>query len=71
MASSDEIVALLNKNHIEVVQRLTALETKQTASDDHEARIGALENKNSWYSGVIAAVSAIFGSTITVLSLRK
>jgi hypothetical protein len=71
MASNDEIVTLLNNNHIETVQRLTRLETKLEAIEDIPERVSRLENKNSWYSGVIAAVSALFGSGLTIISLRK
>lgn len=71
MASNDEIVTLINENHVETVQRLTRLETKIESLSELPERVSKLENKNSWYSGAVAAVSAVFSSGLTILSLRK
>lgn len=68
MASNDEIVTLINSNHLETVQRLTRMETLMEGVPE---RVKKLEDKNTWVSGVTAAVSAIFGSGLTILSLRK
>lgn len=68
MASNDEIVTLINENHVETVQRLTRMETQLEGLPE---RVSKLEKKDSWTAGVIAAVSAIFSSGLTILSLRK
>lgn len=68
MASNEEIFALIHQNHIETVQRLTRMETNMEGLPE---RVKKLEDKSSWASGVTAAVSAIFSSGLTILSLRK
>lgn len=73
MASNDEIVALINQNHVDLVQRMTRVETKFESFSELNLpeRVSKLENKNSWFSGIVAAVSAIFSSGLTILTLRK
>lgn len=68
MATNDEIVTLLHEHHSETVQRLTRLETQLEGLPE---RVAKLEKKDAWHSGITAAVSAIFSSGLTILSLRK
>ena len=49
--------------HVEVVQRLTRIETKLDAAlecnQDHESRLRAVEHRQWWMSGVAAVIGFI------------
>lgn len=53
---------------LEVVQRLTSIETKLDASANHEARIQSLENGRSKWGGVMAAATVVVSSAVSLLT---
>lgn len=67
MVSNDEIIEIIHKNHVATIERLTRIETTLTINETLPERVAKLEKRDSWYSGVIAGVSALLGASITTL----
>lgn len=58
-----------NANHIEVVQRLTALETRIIPYDSLPPRVVALESWRGKVTGIFAFVSAVVSGGISLLAM--
>lgn len=70
----DDLASQMNKNHLEVSQRLTAIET--TMKNNHDAygdipdRVSSLERKVSWLKGAGAVCGVIWTSILTFIEFH-
>ena len=62
--SNFDLLQSINHNHVETVQRLTALETSLKGVPE---RVTALEQTKYYAHGIYAAVAAIFSTAVTLL----
>ncbi|HET7150882.1 MAG TPA: hypothetical protein VFI60_05690 [Candidatus Acidoferrum sp.] len=59
------------KNHLDVSQRLTAIETMMTtAYEDIPDRVTGLEKKVSWIKGAGAVIGMLWAGLLTLLDIR-
>lgn len=70
----DELAELMNKNHLDVAQRLTAIETtmtnNHTAYGDIPDRVASLESKVSWLKGAGAVIGMLWAALLAILDIR-
>lgn len=59
------------KNHLDVSQRLTAIETMMTtAYEDIPDRVTGLEKKVSWIKGAGAVIGMLWAGLLTLIDIR-
>lgn len=70
----DELAELMNKNHLDVSQRLTAIETTMTnihtAYGDIPDRVLSLESHVSWLKGAGAVVGMLWAGFLALIDIR-
>lgn len=70
----DELAELMNKNHLDVSQRLTAIETtitnSHTAYGDIPDRVLSLESNVSWLKGAGAIVGMLWAALLALINIR-
>lgn len=70
----DDLAAQMNQNHLQVCQRLTAIET--TMNNNHAAygdipdRVASLEKKVSWLKGAGAVIGILWAALLALIDMR-
>lgn len=70
----DELAAQISSNHLQVSQRLTAIETTMKNNrelyGDIPARVASLEKKVSWIKGATTVVGVLWTALLTFFGIH-